>query len=123
MTGLAVSGLDDVNRELRELPPKLRRRALMNALRRQPGVPRRARRLTPNRRCSGAPQRPADPHAGTVRRAISVRTSNSRRRETSACSSTSAGQKGQRRAYSPTDPFYWRWLEFGARGKPGAGMF
>ena len=30
---LTVSGLDDVNRELRELPPKLRRRALMNALR------------------------------------------------------------------------------------------
>ena len=29
---------------------------------------------------------------------------------------------GKRGKYSPTDPFYWRWLEFGARGKPGVQM-
>lgn len=121
----SVSGLNDVNRELREMPAKLRKRALMNALRAAGRVFRdEARRLTPVAivpvRRKGLQIRTP----GTVRRAISVRTSKQSRRrgDLGVFVNIRPAKKGQRGAYSPTDPFYWRWLEFGARGKPGAGM-
>lgn len=121
----SVSGLNDVNRELREMPAKLRKRALMNALRAAGRVFRDvARRLTPVAivpvRRKGLQIRTP----GTVRRAISVRTSKQSRRrgDLGVFVNIRPANKGQRGAYSPTDPFYWRWLEFGARGKPGAGM-
>lgn len=121
----SVSGLNDVNRELREMPAKLRKRALMNALRAAGRVFRdEARRLTPVAivpvRRKGLQIRTP----GTVRRAISVRTSKQSRRrgDLGVFVNVRPAKKGQRGAYSPTDPFYWRWLEFDARGKPGAGM-
>lgn len=122
---VSVKGLQDVNQALRDLPPKLRKRALLNALRAAGRVFRdEARRLTPVaavpvRRKGAVIRQP-----GTVRKAISVRQSKASRRrgDLGVFINIKPAKKGQRGAYSPTDPFYWRWLEFGARGKPGAGM-
>ena len=61
---------------------------------------------------------------GTVRKAITVRTSKVARRngDLGVYVNVRPAKGGQRGKYSPTDPFYWRWLEFGARGKPGVQM-
>jgi HK97 gp10 family phage protein len=109
-----VRGVEDVVAELRALVPKLRKRAIMNALRAGARVVRDdARRLAPVafvpvRRRGAVIRMP-----GTVRKAISVRTSKQ---------ATRAGDlgvfvnvkpaKGALRG-SPRDPFYWRFLEFG----------
>lgn len=120
-----VKGLQDVNQALRDLPPKLRKRALLNALRAAGRVFRNeARRLTPVaavpvRNYGMTIRRP-----GTVRDAISVRTSKQSRRrgDLGVFVNVRPAKKGARGRYSPSDPFYWRWLEFGARGRPGAQM-
>lgn len=120
-----VRGIEDVKRALRELPPKLRQRALMNALRAAGREFRdEARRLTPViavpvRRKGVVIRQP-----GTVRKAISVRASKQMRRrgDLGVFVNVRPAKKGQVGTYSPTDPYYWRWIEFGARGKPGAAM-
>lgn len=120
-----VSGIEDVKKALRDLPVKLRKRALLNALRAGGRVFRdEARRLTPVaavpvRRKGAVIRQP-----GTVRKAITVRTSKVARRkgDLGVYVNVRPAKGGQRGKYSPTDPFYWRWLEFGARGKPGVQM-
>lgn len=120
-----VKGLDDVKAALLDLPPKLRKRALLNALRAAGRVFRdEARRLTP---VAAVPVRRKGQQIrtpGTVRKAISVRTSKASRRrgDLGVFVNVKPAKRGGRGAYSPTDPFYWRWLEFGARGRAGAGM-
>ena len=120
-----VKGLQDVNQALRDLPPKLRKRALLNALRAAGRVFRdEARRLTPVATVPVRRKGVVIRQPGTVRRAISVRQSKASRRrgDLGVFVNIKPAKRGQRGAYSPTDPFYWRWLEFGARGRPGAGM-
>lgn len=120
-----VDGVEDVKIALRDLVPKLRKRALLNALRAGARVFRdEARRLTPVvavpvRRKGQLIRQP-----GTVRKAISVRTSKQARRagDLGVYVNVRPAKGGKRGKYSPSDPFYWRWLEFGARGKPGAQM-
>lgn len=121
----SVSGLNDVNQELRALPAKLRKRALLNALRAAGRVFRdEARRLTPVATVPVRRKGVVIRQPGTVRKAISVRQSKASRRrgDLGVFVNIKPAKRGQRGAYSPTDPFYWRWLEFGARGRPGAGM-
>lgn len=120
-----VRGLQDVNQALRDLPPKLRKRALLNALRAAGRVFRdEARRLTPVATVPVRRKGVVIRQPGTVRKAISVRQSKASRRrgDLGVFVNIKPAKRGQRGAYSPTDPFYWRWLEFGARGRPGAGM-
>ena len=120
-----VKGLQDVNQALRDLPPKLRKRALLNALRAAGRVFRdEARRLTPVATVPVRRKGVVIRQPGTVRKAISVRQSKASRRrgDLGVFVNIKPAKRGQRGAYSPTDPFYWRWLEFGARGRPGAGM-
>ena len=120
-----IAGVEDVKKALRDLPAKLRKRALLNALRAGARVFRdEARRLTPVavvpvRRKGAVIRQP-----GTVRKAIVVRTSKAARRkgDLGVYVNVRPAKGGQRGKYSPTDPFYWRWLEFGARGKPGVQM-
>lgn len=122
-----VRGLDDLRAALREIPDKLRRRVLRNAL-------AAGARIVRDEARRGAPVlREPDPRrkAGTVRDAISVRTSRQARAEGNvgvfvnvkplkAAQIRAFKAKGGKAASNPNDPFYWRWLEFGRQGRAGA---
>ena len=120
-----VSGVQDVKAELRALPPKLRRRALMNALRAAGRVFRdEARRLTPRLQVPVFRRGVKVREPGTVRRALSVRTSKIVRRQgdLGVFVNVRPLKRGQRGANNPADPFYWRWLEFGKQGYAARGF-
>lgn len=117
-----VSGVEDIKAELRALPPKLRKRALVNALRAAGRVFRdEARRLTPVIAVPVFRKGQKIRNPGTVRKAISVRTSKivRRRGDLGVFVNVRPLKKGQRGANNPADPFYWRWLEFGKQGYAG----
>jgi hypothetical protein len=106
-----VSGIPELKAALLGIPDKLRRRALRNALAAGARVVQRAARaVTP------VLQRPSPFRtAGTVRKAISVRTSKLARRagNVGVFVNVRPAKGSQRGAKSRTDPFYWRWLNFG----------
>ncbi len=119
-----VSGLPDLKAALQGIAPKLRVRALRTALAAgarlvRDDAKRRAPVLSPLLK---TPRR----KPGTVRDAISVRTSKIARRQGDVGVFVNvrpaAGARfrqgrlvraSQRGANSPNDPFYWRFLEFG----------
>lgn len=110
-----VHGVKEMGEALRGLTDSLRKRVLRNALAEggrivRDEARRRAPVLQPTMR---APYR----KPGTVRRAISVRTSKIARRrgDVGVFVNVRPAKGAQRGAKSPNDPFYWRWLEFGAR--------
>lgn len=118
-----IHGLDDVFKALRELPEKLRRRVLRNALAAGARVVRdEARRNTPVL-VTGQRQAPFRT-PGLVRKKISVRTSKVARRsgDVGVFVNIKPAKGGERGARSRNDPFYWRWLNFGKSGYPGAGF-
>lgn len=111
-----MAGLDDLKAKLSEIPKVLRRRLLRNWLAAGGRVVRdEAKRNAPVLAASSrtAPYR----KPGTVRDAISVRTSKlSRRRgDVGVFVNVKPAKSGQRGAKSPNDPYYWRWLEFGSK--------
>ena len=113
MIGAKVSGIPELKAALAGLVPKLRRQALRNALAAGARVVRdearrRAPVLQPTLR---SPYR----KAGTVRKAVAVRTSKAARRagDVGVFVNVRPAKRGQRGAKSPNDPFYWRFLEFG----------
>jgi HK97 gp10 family phage protein len=138
MISAKVVGIPDLKAALASVVPKLRRQALRNALAAgariiRDDARRRAPVLQPTLR---APYR----KPGTVRSAISVRTSKAATRsgdvgvfvnvrpakgaKTKTLRSNVFGVKvsrrvvtrgSQRGAKSPNDPFYWRFLEFGTK--------
>ena len=115
MIGATVNGLQDLRAQLLSLPGKLRKRALRNALAAGARVVRNdARANAPVLRLRGALKAPFR-KPGTVRDAISVRTSKAARKagDVGVFVNAKPAKKGQRGAKSPNDPFYWRWLEFG----------
>lgn len=118
-----VQGLPDLRAALLGIAPKLRKRALRNALAAGARAVRdAAQAATP---VLSAPVRHRKP--GTVRQAITVRTSKQARRagdvgvfvNVRPAKGTAKGAKSER------DPYYWRWLNFGwtpastANGGPG----
>lgn len=108
-----VLGLPELRAALLSVPEKLRRRPLRNALGAAGRVVRdEARSAAPVLQVArrGVPRKP-----GTVRKAISVRTSKVARRagDVGVFVNVKPAKKGQRGARSPNDPFYWRFLEFG----------
>jgi HK97 gp10 family phage protein len=120
--GAKVSGIPDLRAALAGIVPKLRRQALRNALSAGARVVRDAAR-------AGAPvlrigSRTPYRTAGTVRKAISVRTSKVARRagNVGVFVNVRPAKLGQRGGKSKTDPFYWRFLEFGTK-KLGASRF
>ena len=121
-----VGGMDDVVAALRSIPDKLRRRALRNALAAGGRVFRdEARRLTPVLRApvymaNGMIRRAP----GTVRKAISVRTSKQARRrgDVGVFINVRPAKGALRGTNKPFDPYYWRWLEFGTSKMPAVGM-
>jgi HK97 gp10 family phage protein len=109
-----VEGLEHFKRQLKDLTAKMRQKVLRNALSAGARIVRdEAKRNAPvlsaeNRQ---APFR----KPGTVRDAIRVRTSKRDRRagDVGVFVNVKPAKSGQRGAKSASDPFYWRWLEFG----------
>ncbi|MEY5101213.1 MAG: hypothetical protein RJA36_3932 [Pseudomonadota bacterium] len=124
-----IEGLDAAIATLKGLPDKLRKRALRNAL-------AAGARLVRDAAKAKAPILSANDPAvlkgwrkpGTLRKAITVRTSKAARRAgnvgvfVNVRPAKGAKFKGgkqvkasQRGAKSPNDPFYWRFVEFGTK--------
>ena len=112
-----IEGFDELARKLRELAPAMRKRVLRNALSAGARLVRDdAKRAAPVLSLSGdlkAPYR----KPGTVRDAIRVRSSKVARRagDVGVYVNVKPAKSGARGAKSPTDPFYWRFLEFGTQ--------
>jgi HK97 gp10 family phage protein len=113
-----VLGIPDVRAALMGVVPKLRVRALRNALSAGARLVRdEARRATPVlaapiRRKGIVIRKP-----GTLRKAISVRTSKIARRrgDVGVFVNVRPAKRGARGANMPDDPFYWRFVEFGTK--------
>ena len=133
-----VTGIPDMREALRSIVPKLRVRALRNALAAGARVVQAsARAAVPVISASSLPVRLGYRKPGTVRKALSVRTSKLARQQGNvgvfvnvkpakgAAFKTTRGLFGvkvrrqtrasQRGAKSPSDPFYWRFLNFGTK--------
>jgi hypothetical protein len=115
-----VSGLPDLRKALAGIVPKLRKKALRQALAAGARVVQReARRAAPVLKLStysgASAVRRGVRKPGTVRKAISVRTSKlaTRRGDVGVFVNVRPAKSGARGAKSPQDPFYWRWLNFG----------
>ena len=113
MIGATVRGIPELKAALAAIPDKLRRRALRNALAAGAReVQRTARTAAPVLQLAQqSPRR----QSGTLRKAISVRTSKLARKrgDVGVFVNVKPAPKGQRGAKNPRDPFYWRWVEFG----------
>lgn len=127
MIGAKVSGIPDLRAALAAIPPKLRVRALRNALAAGARlVQRAARGKTPVISASALAVRKGYRKPGTVQKAISVRTSKIARRsgDVGVFVNVKPAKAGSRGAKNPNDPFYWRWLNWGwnpARKSDGLG--
>jgi HK97 gp10 family phage protein len=109
-----VHGLPDLRAALQGIAPKLRRRALRNALAAGARVVRDAARAQApilNTSERSAPYR----KPGTVKGAITVRTSKQARKrgDVGVFVNVRPAKGPARGARSTRDPFYWRFLEFG----------
>lgn len=124
-----ITGFDEAARKLREIVPAMRKRVIRNALaagarlvrdearliRDKPGVLRRqAQAGNPSPKIKKPNRYRAE---GTVKKAISSRTSKIARRsgDIGVFVNVRPAKAGQRGANNPRDPFYWRFLEFGTR--------
>lgn len=125
---VTVTGLPDLKRAFEGIKADLRRRILRNALAAGARLVRNeARRLTPVLQAPVRRNGVLIRKPGTVRNAISVRTSKRASkaghvgvfvnvRPAKGLTRTKLSRRG---ANSPDDPFYWRWLEFGRQGRAG----
>lgn len=115
-----VTGIPDLREALRGIPPKLRVRALRNALAAGARVVQKAaREATPIISASALAVRKGYRKPGTVRKAISVRTSKVARRngDVGVFVNVRPAKAGQRGAKNPNDPFYWRFVNFGTTAR------
>lgn len=121
-----VTGIPDLKSALAGVVPKLRVRALRLALAAGArAVQSAARQRTPVISASSLAVRKGYRKPGTVQKAISVRTSKLARRagDVGVFVNVRPAEKGLRGAKSPNDPFYWRFIEFGAAGRSRAYEF
>lgn len=122
-----ITGADEAISALKALVPKLRRRIVRNSLAAGARVFRdTAKRLAPVLRTttySGASAiKRGVRKPGTLRNAIRVRTSKraTRAGDVGVFVNVVPAKGAARGARSPTDPFYWRFVEFGTRLMRGA---
>jgi len=122
-----VTGIPDLKEALASIAPKLRKRALRNALAAGARIVRdTARSRTPTLKTttySGLSAiRRGVRKPGTVRQALSVRTSKqaSRAGDVGVFVSVRPAKVGQRGAKSPNDPYYWRFINFGTIKQRGS---
>ena len=120
MIEVKVDGMQDLRAALLGIVPKLRRRALRQALAAGARlVQREARLRAPVLKLStiggASAVRRGVRAPGTVKRAISVRTSkiSARLGDVGVFVNVRPAKRAQRGARNPADPYYWRWLEFG----------
>lgn len=123
-----IHGLADLRRDLAALAPKLRLRALRNALSAGARLVRNdARQRAPIISALDPKVRAGHRKPGTLRASITVRTSKLARRrgDVGVFVNVRPAKAGARGAKSPADPYYWRWVEFGhklvARARSAAG--
>lgn len=126
---IKIEGLPELNATLAGIVPKLRRRALRNALAAGARIVRDAARVNRRTSTAGSPLATLDVRQytrGSVERAISVRTSKFAAQAGDVGvfvnvrplkggikgAKTKLGRAGRS---NPNDPFYWRWLEFGTK--------
>lgn len=115
--GVQVRGLEEFKRKAAEIPRAMRAKVLRDALRAGAREVRdTAKRNTPVLSLGGSIQTPYR-KPGTVKKAISVRTSRVARRtgDVGVFVNVRPAKKGARGAKSSSDPFYWRFLEFGTK--------
>jgi HK97 gp10 family phage protein len=111
-----VNGLAELRAALLELSPKLRRRALRNALAAGGRVFRdQARRLAPVLAAPIVRRGTLVRQPGTLRKALAVRTSKIARRagDVGVFVNVRPAKSAARGRNSPNDPYYWRFVEFG----------
>jgi len=113
-----VQGLDQLKAVLLGLPDKLRRRALRNALAAgarlvRDAAKKAAPRIQPQARAVQRGER----RPGTLASALRVRTSKQARQQgaVGVFVNVKPAKGAQRGAKKPTDPFYWRFVEFGTK--------
>ena len=126
MLDAKVHGIPELKAALAGIVPKLRVRALRNALAAGARVVQAAaRQRTPVISAASLAVRKGYRKPGTVRQAISVRTSKLARRagDVGVFVNVRPAKKGLRGAKNPGDPFYWRFIEFGAAGRSRAYAF
>lgn len=127
MISAKVHGIPDLKAALAGIVPKLRVRALRNALAAGARVVQKAARgATPVISPGSLAVRKGYRKPGTVRKAISVRTSKLARKrgDVGVFVNVRPAKKGSRGGKNPNDPFYWRWLNWGwnhATAADGAG--
>ena len=112
-----IEGFDDLARKLRELAPAMRKKVLRNALAAGARLVRdEAKRGAPVLALSGATKAPYRQPA-TVKQAIRVRTSKAARKsgDVGVFVNVKPAKGAARGAKSKTDPYYWRFLEFGTK--------
>lgn len=111
MTTSQITGADDAIAELRSLPDKLRRQALRNALAAGGRVVRDAAKARAPVLRRGTQYRTP----GLVRDSIVVRTSRRDRQagDVGVFVNVRPAKGVARGAKSKSDPYYWRWIEFG----------
>jgi hypothetical protein len=115
MLSAKVTGLPDLKEALATLVPKLRVRALRNALAAGARlVQASARAATPVISPGALAVRKGYRKPGTVKKAISVRTSKLARRngDVGVFVNVRPAKPGQRGARNPNDPFYWRFINW-----------
>lgn len=118
MISAKVRGIPDLKAELAGIVPKLRVRALRNALAAGARVVQKVQRDgTPVISATSLAVRKGYRKAGTIKKAISVRTSKMAKRngDVGVFVNVKPLKKGSRANKNPNDPFYWSWVEFGHR--------
>lgn len=112
---MGIEGIPDFKAALDGITDKLRKRVLRNALAAGARIVRDAAKLkAPELKVRDGKPLPKYRTPGTVKNAISVRTSKISRREGNVGVFVNVRPlKSGRGAKNPKDPFYWRWLEFG----------
>jgi HK97 gp10 family phage protein len=122
MIKATVRGIPDLKAALAGIVPKLRVRALRNALAAGARVVQREARAQRAQEPSAGRSmdyavRKGYRRSGTVERAIAVRTSKLARRngDVGVFVNVRPAKRGFRGGKNPGDPFYWRFLEFGTK--------
>ena len=114
---IKLEGFDELTAKLKAIPAAMRKRVIRNALAAGARLVRNeARKLVPVLSPAAALKAPYRT-PGTVKKAINVRTSKQSRRsgDIGVFVNVRPAKAGQRGAKSKTDPFYWRFLEFGTK--------
>ena len=120
MITVKIEGVEAMVKALEAIPHKLRRRALRNALAAGARLVRDEARMIRNSSTAGSPiggNEVMNYTRGSVARAISVRTSRvaARAGDVGVFVNVRPAKAAKAGRSNPTDPFYWRFLEFGTR--------